>query len=86
MMASTTREQVEAAMIRAAIEAGCTNLESADIFIRKTFPGVPDSVVFGLAFDIEMAADAAEAEAWWNQVEKTIDGEVIRRAIGGAAA
>jgi len=66
----------------ATVDAGCTDFSAARDFLRKTFPGVPDSIVVGLATDIEMAADEAAEETWWDQVEKTIDGEVIRKAIG----
>ncbi|WP_203566180.1 hypothetical protein [Aurantimonas aggregata] len=43
--------------------------------------GVPTSI----AAEAWVIADRAEAKRWWQRVERTIDGEVIRKAIGGKA-
>lgn len=46
--------------------------------IAKAVPGTP-SVVIAEAY---LAVENEEEAAWWDQVEKTIDGEVVRAALG----
>jgi hypothetical protein len=45
---------------------------------QEAFPGTPDLV----HWEAETALDMRELEGWWQQIERTIDGEVIRRALG----
>jgi hypothetical protein len=47
--------------------------------LRQAFPGTPDMVFY----EATTAVDFAEVEDWWQSVEKTIDGEVIRLALAG---
>jgi hypothetical protein len=49
---------------------------------RQSFPGVPDSVIWELSGDLI----GMEEEAWWQQIERTIDGEVIRNAVAKVGA
>lgn len=73
---STTRQQVFAAIVEtmfAAIRDGRDPWSVA----AATFPGVPSGIL-GEAYG---EACAAADEKWWQQVERTIDGEAIRDAI-----
>jgi hypothetical protein len=47
---------------------------------RATFPGAPEWVLL----DALIRAEADEVEKWWESVERTIDGELVRRAIASA--
>jgi hypothetical protein len=47
---------------------------------RETFPGTPEWVLL----DALVRAEADEVERWWQSVERTVDAEVIRKAIAGA--
>lgn len=44
---------------------------------ETAFPGTPTDVIAAAWVDYE----DRKTEAWWQQVEKTIDGEIIRRAL-----
>lgn len=44
---------------------------------RNTFHGTPD----GVLWEAWIKIDSDEQNAWWSAVEKTIDGEIIRRAL-----
>ncbi|MFD6316889.1 hypothetical protein [Methylorubrum thiocyanatum] len=73
------RDQVRAEILTvmaAAQEEGRDPCRAA----RQAFPGVPDGVVWELSADLL----GLEEEAWWQQVERTIDGEVIRNAVAKA--
>lgn len=48
---------------------------------RRAFPGTPESV-FWEAWAVH---DWRKTEAWWDVVERTIEGEVIDRAIAATA-
>jgi hypothetical protein len=77
------REQVIlriAEVIRAAQEAGEGDGVAA---ARRAFPGTPEDVLHAAWWRVE----EARTEEWWQQVERTIDAEVIDRALrlpGGA--
>lgn len=84
---SDTRRQVKAEIIQemaAAHAAGESDVVEA---ARRAFPGIPDMVLWGCWSEFE----DQQTEAWWQRVERTIDGEVIRNAVatvgasGGAA-
>jgi hypothetical protein len=47
---------------------------------RATFPGTPEPVLWSAWCDL----DDAEVEKWWDSVERTVDAEVIRKAIASA--
>jgi len=52
---------------------------------RSTFPGTPDNVLY----EAWAKVDGDMTAAWWDAVERTIDGDVIARAVeiaGGANA
>ncbi len=46
--------------------------------IQEAVPGIPSEVVAEVVLSIEDEMTAS----WWEQVEKTIDGEVVRSALG----
>jgi hypothetical protein len=50
---------------------------------RATFPGTPEPVLWSAWCELDNAA----VEAWWETVERTIDAELVRKAItaGGAS-
>jgi hypothetical protein len=76
-MNNTIREQVMAQIIAAMVEAE-ENGRDAINAARATFPGTPD----GVLYEARAEMDLQQEEAWWQSIEKTIDGEVIRRALG----
>lgn len=78
-MSSNLRKQVLTAIVACmseAISQGRDPWTAAQV----EFPGTPSGVL-GEAYC--EAADA-EDEAWWQTIERTIDGEVIRNAIASA--
>lgn len=77
---SDTRRQVRAEILRVMAEAragGANDFAAA----RRAFPGVPVMLLGELVAELDMA----EVDAWWERVERTIDGEVIRNAISAAS-
>lgn len=47
---------------------------------RAAFPGTPDLVIY----EADTAVDFDEVENWWGSVERTINGELVARAIAEA--
>lgn len=45
---------------------------------RIAYPSVPEAILAEAWWEAEEAA----VEKWWQSVEKTIDGEIIRNALG----
>lgn len=77
-MTNRTRKEVidELAKVAAeAMERGEDGMKAVEAM------GVPTEV----AVQAWLIADQAKTERWWKEVERTIDGEVIRKAIGGEA-
>lgn len=72
------RDQVIAQVIEVIKQAREDGEEETAVVFR-TFPGLPDQVYW----DAFCALDSAEVNAWWETVEKTIDGEIIKNAISG---
>ena len=73
---SQTRHEVMAEIIktgRAARNRGADPWKA----IEAAYPGIPSDVVADAWVQIE--GDATEA--WWQTVERTIDGEIIRNAL-----
>jgi hypothetical protein len=74
---STIREEVMheiATVIRRAQDAG----QGDGIAVaRSRFPGTPDMVLYEAWTNV----DLARTEEWWTAVERTIDGDVIRKSI-----
>lgn len=81
-MKSDTRKQVMAEIIRTMAEAQDTGLGDGIEAARRAFPSVPDVVLYECWTDL----DAQRTEAWWQTIERTIDGEVIRNALAGSRA
>ena len=70
------RKQVEEQIIdviREAEEQGSDGVAAA----MRAFPGTPETVVWGAWSVLE----GRKVEGWWQQVERTIDGEIIRHAL-----
>lgn len=82
-MTTQTRKEIEAHLISLFVRARNEGMSwnAAHAAVRAQCPGVPE-VVLTLA---AVHADEAETEAWWETMEKTIDGEVIARALGRQA-
>lgn len=78
---STTRQQVMALIVETMIQAIEDGRDPWKV-AAKAFPGTP-SMVLGEAYG---EASYAEVENWWKQIERTIDGEVIRDALRTASA
>lgn len=72
------REQVVAQVIEV-IKQARDNGEDDMKAVSRTFPGLPEQVYWQAWSDLE----DAELNAWWDTVEKTIDGEIIKNAITG---
>lgn len=73
---SSIREQVMAEIedvIRAAEAKGKDGMVAA----FKAFPDTPDMVIILAQANVETQRE----KDWWQQVERTIDGEVIRKSI-----
>ena len=81
----TRREQLK----KEVLAAVCLHLRTAKAEgkdhwreVEEAFPDLPQSFRIEACLEIDDEAD----EAWWDQLEKTIDGEVLRKAIGGPEA
>lgn len=48
---------------------------------ESAHPGTPQSVYW----DASLELDEQDENKWWETLERTIDGEVLKRAIGGGA-
>lgn len=73
---NNVREQVMAAIV----ETGRTFREAGrDVLtgLQRAYPGVPTEVLV----EAWMKVDDEATEAWWQQVERTIDGEIIKQAV-----
>lgn len=47
--------------------------------VKRAFPDVPTGVQAAACLELDMQKE----EAWWQGLERTIEVEVIRKAIGG---
>ena len=75
-MSDKIRKEIEAEIINVMREAKQKGLDP-NKYVRDRFPGIPDNVVTMAAVDL-MEEDE---EAWWQSMERTIDGEIIRNAL-----
>ncbi len=71
-----TREQV-LAQISEVIAEGMSAGRDPWAYGREKFPGVPDDVIT----EAWMRVEDAITEKWWQSIEKTIEGEIIRKAL-----
>lgn len=78
---SDIRRQGRAEIIRVMLEADARG-EEPSTAAETAFPGAPDSVIWGAWSEF----DDAKTNAWWETLERTIDGEVIRSAVVAIAA
>ncbi|MBS7741418.1 MULTISPECIES: hypothetical protein [unclassified Chelatococcus] len=77
------RKQVRAQIIQVMEQA---HEKGEDVWkaAEAAFPGVPDGVIIDAWCDF----DSAVEDRWWQSLEKTIEGEIVKNAIaktGGAA-
>ncbi|MGH1592383.1 hypothetical protein ACRBEV_33230 (plasmid) [Methylobacterium phyllosphaerae] len=79
---SNTRRQVRAEIIRTLAEAQAAGLGDGVAAARQAFPGIPEAILWECWSEL----DQEHQEAWWQRVERTIDGEVIRNAVATAQA
>jgi len=73
---SDVRKQIMAeiiAFMRDASAKGEDPWKSAE----RNFPGIPSEIVA----DAWLTLNDEETEKWWQSVEKTIDGEIIKNAL-----
>lgn len=71
------RRQVKAQIIKTIADAQASGLGDGVAAARRAYPGTPDSVLYECWADL----DQQQEDAWWEHVERTIDGEIIRNAI-----
>ncbi len=76
---STTRDEVRAAIMDVMQAAEDQGLDKDDA-ARQAFPGLQDMILA----ECRVLLRQRQRNAWWAAVERTIDGDVIRRAIGKA--
>ncbi|WP_337183824.1 hypothetical protein [Shinella sp.] len=75
------RSETKAAVLSAMADIGRQALadgKDAYAAIERAMPDAPVAVVV----EAWLAVEDEATTAWWDQVEKTIDGEIVRRAIG----
>ncbi|KAB1075916.1 hypothetical protein [Methylobacterium soli] len=70
------RAEVKATIIRFMAEAERQGLDAYNA-AESEFPGTPD----GVLFECLGALGSQQEAAWWDRIQKTIDGEIIKNAI-----
>ena len=75
-MDARLRKEVMAEIIAVMVAAKANNLDEWKV-VAATFPGVPGSVIAEAWWEIENL----ETEAWWDTMDRTIEGEIIRNAL-----
>jgi hypothetical protein len=76
---STTRKQLMALIVETMVQAMKDGRDPWKV-TAAALPGTP-RMVLGEAYG---EASCAKVENWWDQIERTIDGEVIRSALQAA--
>jgi len=73
---SRARKEVEAALLA---EASQIRKAGADHWkeMERRHPNIPLGVIAEICAGADMAAD----EEWWESIEKTIDGEIVKNAL-----
>jgi len=79
-MTSQTRKEIEAHFIDFIAKAEAEGKDGFNAAIAA-FPDVPEMVIIMASAEYEHR----KTEAWWQSMERTIDGEVISRAIEAQA-
>jgi hypothetical protein len=77
-----TRRQVRAEIIHTIAEAQAAGFGDGVAAARHAFPGIPEAILWECWSEL----DQDRQEAWWQRIERTIDGEVIRNAVATAQA
>lgn len=75
------KAEIMATVVEFMLQAEAQGLHPYDA-AKAAFPGMPTD----LLIDAEMAVHDQRDEAWWQTVERTIDGEILHRAIAGGAS
>lgn len=75
------REQVMAQLVQLCRDANAAGRDGMSE-IERCFPGTPIEV----ATEAWLTANGEDVEAWWQAIEKTIDGAVIKQALLAQAA
>ncbi len=79
------RRETKQAVIREIGKVAFTAINAGDDpykAVDQAYPDVPMMVKIEAVAVAEMVSE----EHWWEQVEGTIDGEIVRKAISGRAA
>ncbi|MCJ2097997.1 hypothetical protein [Methylobacterium sp. E-046] len=76
------RRQVRAEIIRTIAEANACGLGDGVAAARRAFPGIPEAILWECWSEL----DQEHQEAWWQRIERTIVGELIRNAVTTAQA
>jgi hypothetical protein len=75
MADSKIRDEVMAHLVASIRESGYDAT-------RRAFPDVPVMILA----EADTTASSEECEAWWQSIEKTIDGEIIKNALASNKA
>lgn len=73
---NNVREQVMAAIVETGRKLRGDGIDVLS-GLQRAYPGIPDEVLV----EAWMKVDDEATEAWWQQVERTIDGEIIKQAV-----
>lgn len=73
---NNVREQVMAAIVETGRKLRADGMDVLS-GLQRAYPGIPDEVLV----EAWMKVDDEATEAWWQQVERTIDGEIIKQAV-----
>ena len=74
------RKQIMAQIIAVIDQAEAQGQNSIAV-AKARFAGTPDSVIY----DAWSQWSIAQEDAWWQSMEKTIDGEIVRKALENQA-
>lgn len=74
---SSARQQVKAEIIRMIADAQAAGLGNGVAAVHRAYPDIPEMILWECWTDL----DLQRQDAWWETIERTIDGEIIRRAI-----
>jgi hypothetical protein len=75
----TIRDQVRAQIMEVIASAEAAGKDGVKAAL-KAFPGTPRDIVL----QCRVLMQVRRNEKWWEQVEQTLDGELVKRAIAGA--
>lgn len=79
----TDRKQIRAEVMATIIEDMRRDRENG---LRPRDEALKRGIPLAVACEAEFELEDEDVEAWWDQIERTIDGEVIRNAIANPSA